>query len=63
MSYVLDFLAECFDEGRQYNIIGLHRSVLSTFHDPKQDIKIGDYPRVCDFMSGVFNQSTPLSGK
>ena len=40
MRYDLDLLAELFDEGCQYNTIGLHRSALLTFHDSIQGIKI-----------------------
>lgn len=52
----LYILAELFDEVCQYNTIGLHRSALSAFHDSMQVIKIGYRPRVCDLMSGLFNQ-------
>ena len=34
VSYVLDFLADVLDESCQYKTIALHRSALSTFHDP-----------------------------
>ena len=43
------------DEGCQYNTTGLHWSALLVFHDPRQGIKIGDHPGVCDLMSGMFN--------
>lgn len=46
MTYALDFLAKLFDECPQYNTI--HISPLLAFHD-----------RVCDLMSGVFNQRPP----
>ena len=59
ISCVLDFLTELFDEGRQHNTIGLHRSELPAFHDPVQGIKLGDHPTVCDCMSGVFNLRPP----
>ena len=63
ISYVLDFLVELFDEGCQYNImIGLHRSALLAFHDSIKRAKIGNHPRVCDAMSGVFNQR-PIQAK
>ena len=48
MTYALDFVAKLFDECPQYNTI--HISPLLAFHD-----------RVCDLMSGVFNQKTPQS--
>ena len=43
ISYVLNFSTELFDEGHQYNTTVLHKSALSAFHDPIQDIKIGDH--------------------
>ena len=46
ISYVLDFLADLFDESHQYNTIGLHKSALLAFHDLIQGIKIGDHPKV-----------------
>ena len=59
ISYVLNFLAELFDEDWQYNKIGLHRSTLLVFHNPTQVIKIVDHQRVCNLLSGVFIQIPP----
>ena len=50
ISYILDILAELFDESLQCNIIEPHRSPTSTFK------KIGDHSRVSNLMSGIFNQ-------
>ena len=49
-------MAELFGEVCQYNTIGLHRSALLAFHNPVQCIKIGNHPRFCNRMAGVFNQ-------
>ena len=52
-------MAELFHEDCQYNTTGLHRSTSLAFLDPIQGIEIGDPPRVCDLLSGVFNQRPP----
>ena len=59
ISYVLDYLANLFEQGLQYSTIGSHRSAISAFHNPIDGVKIGENPRVSDLMSGIFNQRPP----
>ena len=56
---MLHFLAEFFENGLEYRTIGTHRSVISVFHDPIGNIRIGNHPRVSAPMSGIFNERPP----
>ena len=56
---ILDYLAELFETGLEYSTIGSHRSAISAFHDPIENKKIGEHPRVSALMTGVFNQRPP----
>ena len=40
ITYVLDFLAELFENGLEYRTIGTHRSAISLFHDPIENIQV-----------------------
>ena len=46
INYVLDFLAELFEKGLEYRTTGTHRSAISAFHDPIENIQVGNHPRV-----------------
>ena len=59
INYVLDFLAELFEKGLEYRTIGTHKSAISEFHDPIENIRIGNHPRVSALMSGIFNKRPP----
>ena len=59
INYVLDFLAELFEKGLEYRTIGTHRSAISAFHDPIENIRVGNHPRVSALMSGIFNKRPP----
>ena len=49
-SYILDILAELFDEALQYNTIESHRPPIPTFYDPTEEKKIGNHSRVSNFI-------------
>lgn len=53
---ILDYLAETFDSGFQYNNIGSHRSEILAIHDPVESKKFGDHPGIFTLMAGTFNQ-------
>ena len=50
----LDFLAQFYDEGRQYSAINTARSALSTIVNFNGQISFGKYPLVCRFLKGIF---------
>ena len=65
--YILDFLAELFESGLQYRIIGSHRSVIYAFYDRVGDINMGNHPRVLTLRTRYLirdlqNQDTQLFG-
>ena len=52
-------MAELFEKGSEFRTIGTHRSAISTFHDPIENIRVGNHPRVSVLMSGIFNKRPP----
>ena len=52
-------MAELFEKGLEYRTIGTHRSAISAFHDPIENIRVGNHPRVSALMSGIFNKRPP----
>ena len=59
INYVLDFLAELFEKGLEYRTIGTPMSTISEFHEPVENIRAGNRPRVSALMSGIFNKRPP----
>ena len=58
-NYVLDFLVELCEKGLEYRTTGTCRSVISAYHHPTENIRVGNHPRVSVLMSGIFNKSPP----
>ena len=56
---VLNYLAELFNQGLQYNTIAGYRSAISAFHDPIDGIRVGSHPKVSTLMTGIFNERCP----
>ena len=52
-------MAELFEKGLEYRSIGTHRSAISAFHYPTENIRVGNHPRFSTLMSGIFNKSPP----
>ena len=50
---VLDFLAE-------WSRIAGYRSSFSIYHDPNDGFWVGNHPRVCSLLKGVFNERAPI---
>lgn len=59
LNFVLDFLAELYDLDYKYSSINCHRSAISAYHDPIENIPVGQHPRVSSLMTGIFNQRPP----
>ena len=59
LKWILDFLAELFELGFEYNTIAGYRSSLSAFHEPINGVKIGEHPRVSSLLTGIFNTKPP----
>ena len=58
INYVID-LAELFEKGLEYRTIGTHRSAISAFYDPIENIRVGNHRRVSPLMSGIFYKRPP----
>ena len=52
----MDFLAELFELGFEYSNINTHISVISTFHEPIEEFAVEKHPKVCNLMTGVYNE-------
>ena len=52
-------MAELFEKGLEYRSIGTHRSAISAFHYPTENIRVGNLPRFSTLMSGIFNKRPP----
>ena len=40
----------------EYRTIGTHRSAISAFHDPIENIRVDNHPSVSALISGIFNK-------
>ena len=52
-------MADLFHQGRQYRTIGVHGSVISSFHIPLEGVVVGLHPLVTKFMKGIFSLRPP----
>ena len=59
LKFVLDFLAFLFEKNYEYSSINVHRSALSAYHKKVDNYPVGQYPKVCSLMTGIFNERPP----
>ena len=53
---VLAFLSRLFTEGLEYRTINGYRSAMSAYHEKAEGVSIGQHPKVCQLLSGIFNK-------
>ena len=56
---ILDYLTDLYKQGLQYRTINNHRSAISAFHEHIQGRPVGEHPRVCALLAGIFNRRHP----
>ena len=56
---ILDYLTSHFEKALEYNIIGVHRSAISAYHEKVDDMPVGQHPLVTSLMAGIFNSRPP----
>ena len=56
---VLEFLSNLFSEGLEHRTINGYRSAISGYHEKAKGIPIGQHPKVCQLLSGVFHKRPP----
>ena len=56
VNFVFEFLSNFFSEGLEYRTISGYRSAMSVYHEKAEGILIGQHPKVCQLLSGVFNK-------
>ena len=59
IKHILSYLADLFHQGRQYRMIGVHCSAISSFHIPLEGVVVGQHPLVTKFMKGIFSLRPP----
>jgi len=59
VSAVINFLADLFSQGYQYNSLNSYRSAISSTHDHVDGSPIGQHPLVTRMMAGAFNSRPP----
>jgi len=59
LNYILDYLAHLYESGYAYRTINSYRSTISAYHVEIDNVKVGSHPKVCDLLSGVFNNRPP----
>lgn len=56
---VVNFLADCFADGRSYSTINTYRSALSSTLCNINNVAVGSHPLVTRLLKGVYNLRTP----
>ena len=56
---MLEFLSNLFSEGLEYKTINGYRSAISDYHEKTEGVSIGQHPKVCQLLPGVFNKRPP----
>ena len=56
---ILDYLTDLYKQGLQYRTINNHRSAIPAFHEQIQGKLVGEHPRVCALLAGIFNSRPP----
>ena len=56
---ILDYLTSLFEDGLEYNTIGVHRSAISAYQEKVDDMPVGQHPLVTSLMTGIFNSRPP----
>ena len=52
---IVELLSQLFQNGFQYRAINNYRSPIPAFHDHIQGKPVGEEPRICSLVVGVFN--------
>ena len=59
IKHISSYLADLLHQGRQYRMIGVHCSAISSFHIPLEGVVVGQHPLVTKFMKGTFSLRPP----
>ena len=59
LNQIVNYLSSLYDRGLQYRTIGCHRSAISAYHDHIDGKPVGQHPKVCAILKGVFNERPP----
>ena len=56
---ITNFLSSKFEEGLEYTTINGYRSAISAYHPEIDGCKVGQHPKMKQFLAGVFNMRPP----
>ena len=59
VNWILNYLAEKFDQGLEYSTIAGYRSAISAYHIGIDGSKVGDNPQVSSLLTGIYNRRPP----
>ena len=59
LTYIINFLAELFQQGMEYYTVNSYRSAISAYHEFIDGEPVGKHPLVCSALKGVFNLRPP----
>ena len=59
INQILEFLSQLFQNGLHYRTINNYRSAMPAFHDHIRGKPVGERPRICSLVAGVFNSKPP----
>ena len=59
VEHIMNFLTEQFNSGMEYSTVNGYRSAISAEHIGVDGIKVGQHPRVCTLLKGMFNRRPP----
>ena len=55
----MNHLSFLFDAGLDYRTTGCHSSAISAYHEYNDEKPVGQHPKVCVLLKGVFNKRRP----
>ena len=59
ITQILKCLTQLFQNGLPYRTMNNYRSAISAFHDHIKGKPVGEHPRICSFVAGVFDSRAP----
>ena len=59
LSDIVNFLADQFQQGKEYRTLNVYRSAISMTHPCIDSVRVGEHPVICQLLKGMFNSRPP----
>ena len=59
LKFILNFLAFLIEKNYEYSSINVYRSALYVYQKKINNYLVGQNPKVCSLMTGIFNERPP----